>query len=107
MAADAKPLKILHVALGSAPTAVQCRCVCLCAKQALKYTVTHHRMRRLLRPVHTGPNGDEVPAVWVDRAGAKIGFQESRSRNSKANYGLVLEEITTRDEQGAIVTSGD
>ncbi|DBA96635.1 hypothetical protein WJX77_012422 [Trebouxia sp. C0004] len=50
--------------------------------------------------------GDDVPVVWVDRAGAKIGFQETRSRSSKANYGLVIEEVTTRDEQGQVVTTG-
>ena len=50
--------------------------------------------------------GDDVPVVWVDRAGAKIGFHETHSRSSKANYGLVIEEVTTRDEQGQIVTSG-
>lgn len=51
-------------------------------------------------------SGDDVPVVWVDRAGAKIGFHETHSRSSKANYGLVIEEVTTRDEQGQIVTSG-
>jgi len=50
--------------------------------------------------------GDDVPVVWVDRAGAKIGFHETRSRSSKANYGLVIEEVTTRDEQGQVVTTG-
>ena len=44
--------------------------------------------------------------VWVDRLGAKVGFHETHSRNSKANYGLVLEEVTTRDEQGTIVSTG-
>lgn len=53
-----------------------------------------------------GPSGEEVPGVWVDRTGAKVGFYESRSRSSKANYGLVVEEVTTRDEQGAVVTQG-
>ena len=47
-----------------------------------------------------------MPPIWVDRAGAKVGFHEKRSCNSKANYGLVIEEITTRDEQGQIATSG-
>ena len=49
---------------------------------------------------------EEVPMVWVDRAGAKIGLYETHSRSSKANYGLVVEEVTTRDEQGQIVTLG-
>lgn len=53
-----------------------------------------------------GPSGEEVPGVWVDRTGAKVGFHESRSRSSKANFGLVVEEVTTRDEQGAVVTQG-
>ena len=47
-----------------------------------------------------------MPQVWVDRLGAKIGLHETRTRNSKATYGLVLEEVTTRDEQGQIVTCG-
>ena len=44
--------------------------------------------------------------VWVDRLGAKLGFHETHSRNSKATYGVVIEEVTTRDEQGSIVNTG-
>ena len=41
----------------------------------------------------TGPDGGEVPPVWVDRAGAKIAIQETYSRNSKGSLGLVLERV--------------
>lgn len=44
--------------------------------------------------------------VWVDRLGGKLGFHETHTRNSKATYGVVLEEVTTRDEQGTVVTQG-
>lgn len=44
--------------------------------------------------------------VWVDRLGGKLGLHETHSRNSKATYGLVLEEVTTRDEQGTVVNIG-
>ena len=40
-----------------------------------------------------GPGGEEVPPVWVDRAGAKIALQETYSRNSKGSLGLVLERV--------------
>ena len=44
--------------------------------------------------------------VWVDRLGGKLGFHETHTRNSKATYGVVLEEVTTRDEQGTVVSQG-
>ena len=49
---------------------------------------------------------EEVPMVWVDRLGLKLGLHETHTRNSKANYGFVLEEVTTRDEQGSVVSTG-
>ncbi|PSC70609.1 chaperonin 60B2 [Micractinium conductrix] len=53
-----------------------------------------------------GPGGEEVPAVWVDRTGAKVGVTEQYSRNSKGTLALVAQEITTRDETGAPCSRG-
>ncbi|KAM5584578.1 protein TOC75-3, chloroplastic [Rosa sericea] len=62
---------------------------------------------RKLSPVFTGgPGDDEVPPVWVDRAGMKANISENLSRQSKFTYGLVMEEITTRDEQNHICSNG-
>ena len=62
---------------------------------------------RKLSPVFTGgPLSDEVPGVWVDRAGVKATFTESYSRQSKCTFGAVLEEITTRDESGSVCAAG-
>lgn len=62
---------------------------------------------RKLSPVFTGgPGLEEVPTVWVDRAGVKANITENFTRQSKFTYGLVLEEVTTRDETSAICTNG-
>ncbi|XP_058109540.1 protein TOC75-3, chloroplastic [Magnolia sinica] len=62
---------------------------------------------RKLSPVFTGgPGVDEVPAIWVDRVGFKANITESFTRQSKFTYGLVMEEITTRDETSSICTNG-
>lgn len=62
---------------------------------------------RKLSPVFTGgPGVDEVPAIWVDRAGLKANITENFTRQSKFTYGLVMEEITTRDESSHISPSG-
>lgn len=62
---------------------------------------------RKLSPVFTGgPGLEEVPAVWVDRAGMKANITENFTRQSKFTYGMVVEEITTRDETSAICTNG-
>ncbi|KAH7306402.1 hypothetical protein KP509_22G009500 [Ceratopteris richardii] len=62
---------------------------------------------RKLSPVFTGgPGFDEVPTVWVDRAGLKANITENFTRQSKFTYGLVFEEVTTRDETSAICTNG-
>jgi outer membrane protein assembly factor BamA len=49
---------------------------------------------------------DEVPSVWVDRAGAKATVTQNFTRQSKALASVVIEEVTTRDESGAVVGSG-
>jgi hypothetical protein len=42
-------------------------------------------------PSVTGPGGEEVPAVWVDRTGIKVGITEEYSRNSKGTLALVAQ----------------
>ncbi|KAI8016082.1 hypothetical protein LOK49_LG05G01330 [Camellia lanceoleosa] len=62
---------------------------------------------RKLSPVFTaGPGVDEVPPIWVDRAGVKANITENFTRQSKFTYGLVMEEITTRDESSHISPYG-
>ncbi|KAK9809832.1 hypothetical protein WJX72_000025 [[Myrmecia] bisecta] len=62
--------------------------------------------RKLSGVFAPGPNGEEVPPVWIDRSGAKIGVSEQYSRNSKGSLGIVLEQVTARDEQGGLCTHG-
>ncbi|CAH8306321.1 unnamed protein product [Eruca vesicaria subsp. sativa] len=63
---------------------------------------------RKLSSVFTGGPGfeDVVPPMLVDRAGLKANITESFTRQSKSTYGLVLEEITTRDRNFEISTNG-
>lgn len=62
---------------------------------------------RKLSPVFIGgPGVDEVPPIWVDRAGLKANITENFTRQSKFTYGLVMEEITTRDESSHISPTG-
>nr|GEX21441.1 protein TOC75-3, chloroplastic [Tanacetum cinerariifolium] len=62
---------------------------------------------RKLSPVFTGgPGIDEVPPIWVDRAGVKTNITENFTRQSKFTYGIVMEEITTRDESSNISSNG-
>ena len=62
---------------------------------------------RKLSPVFTGgPLMPEVPGVWVDRAGFKATICQNFSRQSKCSMAAVMEEVTTRDDSGAICTSG-
>ncbi|CAH2069443.1 unnamed protein product [Thlaspi arvense] len=61
-----------------------------------------------LSPVFTGgPSCEEaVPPISVDRVGLKANITENFTRQSKFTYGLVLEEITTRDENSQISANG-
>ncbi|XP_023521044.1 protein TOC75-3, chloroplastic-like [Cucurbita pepo subsp. pepo] len=62
---------------------------------------------RKLSPVFTGgPGADEVPPIWVDRAGVKANITENFTRQSKFTYGLVMEEVITRDESSNICSNG-
>ncbi|KAF6150299.1 hypothetical protein GIB67_033998 [Kingdonia uniflora] len=69
---------------------------------------------RKLSPVFTGGSEtEEVPPIWVDRAGIKANITEVGSdssnnftRQSKFTYGLVAEKITTLDESSNISLNG-
>ena len=47
---------------------------------------------QMLRACRAGPSGEDMPPIFIDRAGAKIGLVEQHSRNSKASLSLVLEQ---------------
>ena len=49
---------------------------------------------------------EEVPSIWVDRAGAKATVTQNFTRQSKATASVIVEEVTTRDESGAVVGAG-
>ena len=62
---------------------------------------------RKLSPTFTGgPLMDEVPGVWIDRAGLKATLSQHFTRQSHSSTSLVLEEITSRDDSGAICAHG-
>ncbi|CAN8277993.1 unnamed protein product [Cochlearia groenlandica] len=62
---------------------------------------------RKLSPIFTGgPGVEEVPPIWVDRAGMKANITENFTPQSMFTYGLVMEEITTRDESSHITANG-
>ena len=44
--------------------------------------------------VAEGPSGEDVPPVFIDRAGAKVGLIEQHSRNSKASLSFVAEQVS-------------
>ncbi|KAL7116878.1 hypothetical protein ACP275_03G033800 [Erythranthe tilingii] len=58
-------------------------------------------------PVFTGGPGVTNSPIWVCRDGIKATITEDYSRQSKFSYGLVLEEVKTRDEGGDIVGRGN
>ena len=62
---------------------------------------------RRISPVFAGgPLLNNVPSVWVDRAGIKASFTQKFSRQTRCTSSAVLEEVTTRDESGAICANG-
>jgi len=71
-----------------------------------KLSGTVFNSRKLCGVFTPGPSGDEVPVVWVDRAGAKVAINEKYSRNSTGSFGLVAQEISTLDENGALCPRG-
>ncbi|CAA2992284.1 TOC75-3, chloroplastic-like [Olea europaea subsp. europaea] len=54
-------------------------------------------------PVFTSGPEVDLPPLWVDRAGVKANITEDFTKQSKFTYGLVMEEIITRDENGQMM----
>ena len=71
-----------------------------------RLTATLFNGRKVCGVFTPGPSGEEVPAVWVDRMGAKVGITEQYSRASKGTLSLVAQQITTLDETGVACTRG-
>ena len=71
-----------------------------------KLSGTIFNSRKLCGVFTPGPSGDEVPVVWVDRAGAKVAISEKYSRSSSGSLGLVAQEVSTLDENGALCPRG-
>eukprot|EP01025_Chloroclados_australasicus_P034661 TRINITY_DN3540_c0_g2_i1.p1 TRINITY_DN3540_c0_g2~~TRINITY_DN3540_c0_g2_i1.p1 ORF type:complete len:699 (-),score=90.17 TRINITY_DN3540_c0_g2_i1:73-2169(-) len=44
----------------------------------------------------------ETPEIWVDRLGTKLYFAQKLSRHSKAAGGVVLQQVSTRDNTGGL-----
>nr|CAB3489618.1 unnamed protein product [Digitaria exilis] len=62
---------------------------------------------RKLSPVFVaGPSMDAAPPIWIDRVGLKANITEKLTPQSKFTYGIVLEQITARDEKNKICTNG-
>jgi len=62
---------------------------------------------RKLSPTFTsGSPREQVPPVFVDRQGVKVGISETYSRNSKGYFGVVAQDVTTKDEAGQVCTNG-
>ena len=74
--------------------------------QRTKLQATAFNARKLCGVFTPGPDGEEVPPVWVDRAGAKVALTQQFSRNSRGSLGLVAQEVTARDETGAPCARG-
>lgn len=56
---------------------------------------------------HEHPSeSEDVPSVWVDRQGVRVGLHESYSRNSRGSLALVLEQISSTDESGMPLPAG-
>ena len=41
----------------------------------------------------SGSDGAEVPPIYIDRVGAKVGLEDTYSRNSKGSLNLVLQQV--------------
>lgn len=61
--------------------------------------------RKLSATYYNADHFKEVPAIWIDRAGIKASIIEKLSGQSKLAYGVVIEEVATRDSIGAICKS--
>uniref|UniRef100_A0A0D9XNE5 Uncharacterized protein n=1 Tax=Leersia perrieri TaxID=77586 RepID=A0A0D9XNE5_9ORYZ len=70
------------------------------------FKISSFNTRKLSSTFVAGPKMYEAPPIWVDRVGLKANITESLTRQSKFTYGLVVEEITTRDHNNNICTHG-
>jgi len=61
---------------------------------------------RKLSPVFTSGNESEVPPVFVDRLGVKAWTSHVGGQDNKVEHSLMLQQITTCDENGQTVTKG-
>ncbi|CAL4994175.1 unnamed protein product [Urochloa decumbens] len=62
---------------------------------------------RKLSPIFVaGPGMEAAPPIWIDRVGFKANITEKFTQQSTLTYGLVLEQITARDENKNIRTHG-
>lgn len=62
---------------------------------------------RKLSPTFTGgPLSEDVPSIWIDRAGLKATLSQNFTRQSRSSSSVVLEEITSRDDSGAVCVHG-
>lgn len=62
---------------------------------------------RKVSPTFTGgPLIEDVPSIWIDRAGLKATLSQNFTRQSRSNLSVVLEEITSRDDSGAVCVHG-
>ncbi|KAK6139041.1 hypothetical protein DH2020_027208 [Rehmannia glutinosa] len=70
------------------------------------FQTTCFNTRKLSPVFRGGPGVDDIP-IWIDRKGVKATITEDYSKQSKLTYGLVMEDIKTRDEDGNIAARGD
>ncbi|KAJ9504829.1 hypothetical protein QJQ45_005429 [Haematococcus lacustris] len=61
---------------------------------------------RKTSPVFTSPNDNEVPPVFVDRLGAKAWTSHMSGQDHSVEHALILQQVTTVDEQGQTVAKG-
>lgn len=75
-------------------------------RKKTKLSGTIFNSRKLCGVFTPGPSGDEVPVVWIDRSGAKLAITEQYTRASQGSLGIVAQEVSTLDENGALCSRG-
>ena len=63
--------------------------------------------RRPVGWVGAGSDGVEAPPIYIDRVGAKVGLEDTYSRNSKGSLNLVLQQVQPRHPRAPAHTPGD
>jgi hypothetical protein len=61
---------------------------------------------RKMSPIFTGGTEGEVPPVFVDRFGAKAWTSHVGGQDNKVEHALILQRVSTVDENGQLVTKG-